>query len=276
MKNCKVKRLGINTFALIFVLLIVFPFFWMVLASFKNMRELYANPVQFWPTSLSLKNYIEAFTYQPLMRYIKNSLGYSLLATVMIIVISCMASFSLARTKIHGKKFVLLLLLTIALLPPVTLLNPIYLLMSKLKLLNTVYGLAVVMVALELPSAVWYMTSFFQSIPFEIEESATIDGASVPQLFTRVLIPIVSPGIFTITIMTFINTWNNFIFASVLNPTTKARTVTVALTMFQGETYTPWNLIAAAAISVSVPLILIVLLLQRKIISGMMEGSVKG
>ncbi len=276
MKNRKAKNLGINTFALVFVLLIAFPFFWLVLASFKNMRELYANPVQFWPTNFSFANYIEAFTYQPLMRYIKNSFAYSFLATAVIIAISCMASFSLARTKIRGKKLTLLLLLTIALLPPVTLLNPIYLFMSKMKLLNTTYGLALVMVAIELPSAVWYMTSFFQSIPFEMEESATIDGANIPQLFTRILIPIISPGIFTISIMTFINTWNNFIFASVLNPTTRARTVTVALTMFQGETYTPWNLIAAAAVSVSVPLILIVLLLQRKIISGMMEGGVKG
>lgn len=272
----KKKKLGINLFTIFFIAVIVLPFLWLVLASFKNMKELYANPVQILPSSWGFDNFKEALKQQPILRYVQTSFLVSGIATAIIIVICCMTSFSLARTQIKGKKLILLLLLSIALLPPVTLLNPIYLMLSKAKMLNTVLGLALVMVAIELPSGVWYMMGFFQTIPAELEESAMIDGASIVQIFTKILIPIVSPGVFTISIMTFINVWNNYIFAAVLNPTKKARTVTVALTMFSGETYTPWNLIAAAAVFVSIPVIIVVLILQKRIISGMMDGGVKG
>lgn len=270
------KKLGFTFFAVLFVLMIILPFIWLVMASFKNMRELYAYPVQIFPSSWSVKNFAEALREQPILRYIKNSFLVSGIATILIIVISSMTSFSLARTQIRGKRLILLLLLTIALLPPVTLLNPIYLMLSNMNFLNSIIGLALVMVAVELPSGVWYLMGFFQTIPMELEESAMIDGASVFQIFTRILIPIVSPGVFTISIMTFINVWNNYIFAAVLNPTKKARTVTVALTMFSGETYTPWHLIAAAAVFVSIPIIMVVLVLQKRIISGILEGGVKG
>ena len=263
-------------FSAVFVLLIILPFIWLALAAFKNMRELYASPVQILPSSFGLDNFIEAFTVQPMAQYILNSVIVSLVSTILIIVIGCMASFSLARTKIKGKRLILLLLLTITLLPPITLLNPIYLMMSKMGMLNTRIGLALVLVAIELPSAVWYLMTFFQTIPDTIEESAMIDGATIPQTFVKILLPVVRPGIFTISIMTFINTWNNYIFPLVLNPTKDARVVTVALTMYSGDTYTPWNLIAAAAIVASIPLIIMVLTIQKRIISGMMDGAVKG
>ena len=269
-------KFGINLFTVLFVTVIVAPFIWLLLAAFKNMRELYASPVEILPSSWNFDNFIEAFTVQPLAQYILNSVIVSLLSTLLILIIGCMASFSLARTEIKGKKLILLLLLTISLLPPITLLNPIYLTMSKLGMLNTTWGLALVLVAIELPTCVWYMMTFFQTIPAAMEESAMIDGASIPQTFVRILLPIVSPGIFTVAIMTFISTWNNYIFALVLNPTKVARTVTVALTMYSGDTYTPWNLIAAAAIAASLPLIIMVLLAQKRIISGMMDGAVKG
>ena len=195
------SKLGMNLFTLVFVVSIIAPFVWLALAAFKNMRELYASPVQILPSEINLNNFIEAFTVQPLAQYILNSVVVSLLSTVLIIIIGCMASFSLARTPIRGKKLILLLLLTITLLPPITLLNPIYLMMNKLGLLNTQLGLALVLVAIELPSAVWYLMTFFQTIPGDMEESAMIDGASIPQTFVRILLPIVSPGIFTISII---------------------------------------------------------------------------
>ena len=118
--------------------------------------------------------------------------------------------------------------------------------------------------------------SFFQTIPMEVEESAMIDGASVTTTFTKILIPLITPGIFTVSILTFINAWNNYLFAQVFNPLEKARTVTVALTLFQQEYYVPWHIVSAAAIIVTAPLIIVVLVLQKRIISGMMDGGVKG
>lgn len=266
----------ITLFTVVFVACIVTPFLWLLLAAFKNSKELYTMPVQILPSAFDLKNFSDAFTAQPLAQYIMTSLVVALTSTLIIILISCLTSFSLARTHIKGKKMVLLMLLSISLLPPITILNPIYQLMSSLKMLNSRWGLALVLVAIEMPSAVWYMMSFFQTIPDALEESAMLDGANMPTIFFRILMPLVAPGVFTVSITTFIAVWNNFLFASVLNPSKKARTATVALTMYASETTTPWNTIAAAAIVTCVPLVIMVLFCQKRIVSGMVDGAVKG
>ncbi len=275
-KSTVVKNMGLGVFTVIFVMLIVAPFLWLLLAAFKTGKELYSMPVQILPSGFNFQNFADAFKMQPLASYIVNSLVVAILSTVLIIIIASLVSFALARTQIKGKRLVLLMLLSISLLPPVTILNPIYLMMSNLKMMNTTYGLALVLVAIELPTAAWYLMSFFQTIPDALEESAMIDGANVVTIFCRILMPLVAPGVFTVSIMTFIAVWNNYLFASVLNPSKKARTVTVALTMYAGETTTPWNTIAAAAIVSCVPLVIMVLICQKRIVSGMVDGAVKG
>ncbi len=274
--KAKVARAMTLIFTVIMVIAIAFPFIWLLLGSFKTMRQLFAIPLVFLPEQWSFDNYFEVLRVQPFGRYLWNSFAVATLSTLLIVVVSSLAGYSLARIPIKGKKFVLILVLTVSLLPPVTLLNPIYQMMSKAGMLNTNVGLALVLSAVELPTAVWLLTSFFQTIPMEIEESAMLDGASVMKTFVKIVMPLVMPGVFTVSIMSFITVWNNFIFASVLNQHKTARTVTIALTMFETETYTPWHIISAAAILSSVPLIVIVLLLQKRIVSGLMEGGVKG
>lgn len=259
-----------------FLALLIFPFLWLVLGSFKNVRELFAVPLEFWPKEWLVQNYAEAMSAQPFPLYLLNSLLISAGCTITVIVAASLASYSLARTGIKGKRLILILVLTVSLLPPVTLLNPIYQMLSNLRMLNTRAGLALVLAAVEMPTAIWLLTSFFQAVPFELEESAMLDGASIMGTYTRIVLPLVTPGLFTVSILTFITAWNNYIFASVLNQRTAARTVPVALTMFETESFTPWHLICAAAIIVSLPLVLIVMLMQRRIISGMIDGSVKG
>jgi multiple sugar transport system permease protein len=272
----KIGSIGTGIFTVVFIIAIAFPFFWLALGSFKSMRELFAVPSVFFPDKISLDNYRDVFRAQPFGEYLVNSVSVAVIATLLVVIASSMASYSLARIQIRGKKLILILILTVSLLPPVTLLNPIYQMMSNLKMLNTKTGLALVLSAVELPSAVWLLTGYFQSIPMEIEESAMIDGASVLEIFTKIIMPLVMPGVFTVSITTFLAVWNNFIFASVLNQSKAARTVTIALTMFETETYTPWHVISAAAVISSLPLILVVLGLQKRIVSGMVEGGVKG
>ena len=270
------RNIGAILFSVILISVITFPFLWLLLGSFKTMKELFSVPIRIFPEHISLDNYIAVFKAQPFGLYLYNSFVIALLGTVLVVVASAMASYSLARIPIKGKKLVLILVLTVSLLPPVTLLNPIYQTMSNIGLLNTRIGVAVVLAAIELPTAVWLLTSFFQSIPIEIEESAMLDGASMVGGIVRVVVPLVMPGVFTVSIMTFLAVWNNFIFPSVLNQSKSARTVTIALTMFETETYTPWHIISAAAIIASVPLIIVVLLLQKRIVSGMIDGGVRG
>lgn len=272
----KVSKVCMYLFIILFVGIIVLPFIWLVLGSFKNMKELFAVPVQILPSKLRIKNFTDVFKTQPFGSYIVNSLVTSILTTVFVIVIGSLASYSLARVRIKGKKMILTALLSITLLPPITLLNPLYFLLSKCHLLNTWWGLAMVLTATELPMAIWFLNSFFANISTEMEEAAMIDGANMRVQILNIIMPLVSPGVFTIAIMTFINSWNNYLFAQVFNPLPKARTVTVALTLFQIDNYLPWNLISAAAVIVTLPLIIIILVLQKKIIGGMMEGGVKG
>lgn len=173
------RNIGAILFSVILISVITFPFLWLLLGSFKTMKELFSVPIRFFPEHISLDNYIAVFKAQPFGLYLYNSFVIALLGTVLVVVASAMASYSLARIPIKGKKLVLILVLTVSLLPPVTLLNPIYQTMSNIGLLNTRIGVAVVLAAIELPTAVWLLTSFFQSIPIEIEESAMLDGASM-------------------------------------------------------------------------------------------------
>jgi len=263
-------------FFIFFVGTIAFPFIWQFLNSFKTQRDLFSVPPTFWPTEWTLENYIDAFTRQPFLSYIKNSFVIAILSTFLSITIGSLASYSISRTNIKFKKTYLLLLLSITLLPPITIVNPLYMLMRSLNLLNSYLGLAIVNTIFGLPLAVWFLSGFFDTIPKELEESALIDGATIFQAFYKIIVPLVIPGIFTVSILVFIAAWNQYLFAQILNPLRVRRTITVGITLYQTDYTIPWGTISAASIIVTVPLLILVLLLQRKIISGMLEGGVKG
>lgn len=270
------QKIGYFIFFIFFVSSIAFPFFWQLINSFKTQRDLFSVPPTFWPKVWTLENYIQAFTRQPFLLYIKNSFVIALLSTIIAITVGSLASYSISRTKIKFKKIYLIILLSITLLPPITIINPIYLLMRSLNLLNSYLGLAIVNIVFALPLAVWFLSSFFDTIPEELEESALIDGATIFQAFYKIILPLVAPGIFTVSILVFIAAWNQYLFAQILNPLKIRRTITVGITLYQTDYTVPWGTISAASIIVTVPLIALVLILQRKIISGLLEGGVKG
>ncbi|MGM0603415.1 MAG: carbohydrate ABC transporter permease [Bacillota bacterium] len=270
------KKFGYLLFFVFFVSSIAFPFFWQLINSFKTQRDLFSVPPTFWPQTWTLQNYIQAFTRQPFLLYIKNSFVIASMSTVIAIVVGSLASYSISRTKIKFKKLYLIILLSITLLPPITIVNPIYMLMRSLNLLNTYLGLAIVNIVFALPLAVWFLSSFFDTIPEELEESALIDGATIFQAFYKIILPLVAPGIFTVSILVFIAAWNQYLFAQILNPLKIRRTITVGITLYQTDYTVPWGTISAASIIVTVPLIIMVLILQKKIISGLLEGGVKG
>ncbi|MCT4564762.1 MAG: carbohydrate ABC transporter permease [Maledivibacter sp.] len=275
----RIKKIGSKTFYILFFLAFIgsmlFPFLYLLFSSFKTEKDIIAIPPKILPTEWTLKNYINAFTQQPLLKYIFNSFVVSILVVFICITIACMAAYSLSRTNIKGKKVFLIFLLAISLLPPVTIISPIYLMMSKLKLLNSYLGLAIVITVLDLPMAVWFLTAYFEAIPFSLEESAEIDGANIYQTFIRIIIPLVKPGIFTVSILVFIFGWNQYLFAQILNQYESHRTVTVGLTLYQTDYVVPWGTLSAAAIVTIIPLIVMVLALQKRILSGVLEGGVK-
>lgn len=274
MKNISKKAIYI-LFFVIFVGSMLFPFLFILFSSFKTPKDIMAIPPKMLPKEWIFSNYVDAFQIQPLMIYLRNSFIMSLLVVLMTILIGSLAAYALSRTEIKGKKIFLVFLLLISLLPPVTIINPIYQLLSSLHLLNTYFGLALVITVLELPLSVWFLTAFFNTIPKSLEESAEIDGASIIQIFRSILFPLVKSGIFTVSILVFIGAWNQFLFALVLNQFEARRMVTVGVTLYITDYLVPWGVLSAASIIVIIPLILMVLALQKRILSGVLEGGVK-
>ncbi len=274
MKEISKKTIYI-LFFVIFVGSMLFPFLFILFSSFKTSKDIMAIPPKFLPTEWIFSNYADAFRIQPLMIYLRNSLIMSLMVVFLTILIGSLAAYALSRTEIKGKKIFLVFLLLISLLPPVTIINPIYQLLSSLHLLNSYLGLALVITVLELPLAVWFLTAFFDTIPKSLEESAEIDGANIFQVFKSILFPLVKSGIFTVSILVFIGAWNQFLFALVLNQFEARRMVTVGITLYITDYLVPWGVLSAASIIVIIPLILMVLALQKRILSGVLEGGVK-
>ncbi|GMQ56884.1 carbohydrate ABC transporter permease [Vallitalea sediminicola] len=270
-----IKRFLFAIFFIFFVGGIIFPFVWQLLNSFKNQKDLFSIPPTFWPSEWTLQNYIDVFERQPFLLYLKNSTVISLVSTALSVSIGCLASYAVSRTDIKGKKIFMLVLLSITLLPPITIINPIYKMMKNLRLLNSYWGLALAITTTQLPMAVWFLSTFFKSAPNTLEESAMIDGASIFKCFYKIIMPLVAPGLFTVSILVFITAWNQYLFAQVLNPLKIRRTVTVGITLYQTDYTVPWGTMCAASIVITVPLIIVVLLLQRKIISGILDGGVK-
>lgn len=274
-KKSKVKEVLYLLFVIFFVGNIIFPFVWQLINSFKTQVDLFSIPPVFWPTEWTLDNYKEVFMRQPFLLYLKNSFVISTMVTIICILIGSMASYSISRTNIKGKKLFMIGLLTITLLPPITIINPIYRLLKNMGLLNSYLGLTLANTTLQLPMTVWFLQGFFQKIPKSIEESAELDGANVIQVFFRIILPLVLPGVFTVGILTFIGAWNQYLFAQVLNPLKIRRTVTVGLTLYQTDYTVPWGTMTAASVIITFPLIIMVLLMQRRIISGMLDGGIK-
>ena len=186
-----------------------------------------------------------------------------------------MASYALTRTNIRFKKVFLIFVLSISLLPTITLINPIFRMYSKLGLLNTHIGLALIVSVLDLPMTIWFLTAVFKGIPASFEESAKLDGANLFQLFVYILIPLLKASIFSISILVFIGAWNRFLLSQVLNQYEEFRTVVVGLTLYQTTHTIPFGVVAAAGMITVLPLLMMVLVFQKNILGGIMEGGVK-
>ncbi len=262
-------------FLIDYLFVMIYPLLYMLSASFMTKKELNSIPPKFFPSGFNLQNYIDAFQRQPLLRYILNSFITTIIAVLICIAVGCMASYALARTQIRFKKTFLIMVLAISLLPTITLINPIFKMYSELGLLNTHFGLALIVSVLDLPMTIWFLTAMFKNVPPSIEESAQLDGANMFQIFVRILLPLMKAGIFSISILVFIGAWNRFLLSQVLNQFENYRTVVVGLTLYQTTHTIPFGTVAAAGIITILPLMVMVLIFQKNILGGIMEGGVK-
>lgn len=271
------RRGTFSILTLLLTLYIVFPFYWQISTSFKSPDEIFKKPPSLFPESFYLRNYIEVFTSgRPFGRYILNSFIVASSTTVVSILIGSLAAYALSRSKFRGRSVFLVGILGLAMFPQIAIVSPIFTIFRKVNLLNTYAALILPYTTFSLPLSIWILTNFFKDIPTEIEEAALIDGCSPLQVLRKVITPLAAPGVFTCAILVFIYAWNEFLFALTLNTRDTMRTVTVGITMFPGLYEIPWGTIFAASTLVTLPLVILVLLFQRRIIAGLTAGAVKG
>jgi len=256
----------------------LFPVVWLLSLSLKQTPDL--TDGNFLPLGgITLENYRGIFASDnEFPRYLLNSICIALIATIISIVLGAMAAYALARLDFPGKAAILSVALAIAMFPPISVVGPLFDLWRNIGLFDTWPGLIIPYMTFTLPLAIYTLSAFFREIPWELEQAAQIDGATPFQAFRQVIVPLAAPGTFTAAILVFIFAWNDFIFAITLTSTERARTVPAGLAFFSGESQfsLPIGSIAAAAVIVTIPIIIMVLIFQRRIVAGLTAGAVKG
>ena len=262
------------------ILYCLFPVAWLTSLSFKAPADLTNR--QFLPTDQSTENYEQilpggsaADLFMPALR---NSIGISLIATLIAVVLAMFAAYAIARLDFPGKRLILTSALAVAIFPVVSIVTPLFNLWRNIGLYDTWPGLIIPYLSLTLPLSIWTMSAFFREIPWEMEQAAQVDGATSWQAFRRVIVPLAAPGVFTTAIISFFIAWNDFVYGISLTSTSAARPVPAALSFFTGESQfvQPTGAISAAAIIVTIPVVVLVLIFQRRIVAGLTNGAVKG
>jgi len=258
------------------VVFCLFPFYWLLNTSLKTGPDLSTSALL--PPNPTLDNYESIFRDSNFTTALKNSAIVALITTALALVVGSFCAYALARLKIRFKFTILAIILTITTFPQITIAAPIFKLWRDVGLYNTIPGLVIPYLTFALPLAIYILTSFFREIPRDLEEAALVDGATNFQAFYKVVVPLAAPGLATAGILTFIAAWNEFLLAITLTSSPAARTVPAAIAFFTGSVQfeQPLGTISAASVVISVPLILMVLLFQKRIVAGLTAGAVKG
>ncbi|MFN8113784.1 MAG: carbohydrate ABC transporter permease [Solirubrobacterales bacterium] len=264
----------------------LFPVLWIISLSLKTPATVTVTPNEgFWstlvPSDATFKNYEALFSDGldgPFLKPLINSIGIALIATLIAIVLASFAAYAIARLDFPGKTAVLGGALAIAMFPAISTVGPLFDMWRTLGLYDTWAGLIIPYLSFSLPLAIYTLVAFFREIPWELEQAAQVDGATPFQAFRKVIVPLATPGMFTAAILVFIFAWNDFLFAISLTSSDASRTVPAALAFFTGDSQftQPFANIAAAAVIVTIPIIIFVLIFQRRIVAGLTSGAVKG
>jgi multiple sugar transport system permease protein len=261
---------------LVVVVIALVPVLWIVSLSFKDPTTL--TDGRFIPKKWTWSNYSSIFHQSLFTDALRNSIGIALISTLVAVIIASMAAYAISRLEFPGKRGILAAALAIAMFPPISIVGPLFNLWRNLHLFDTWQGLIIPYLTFTLPLAIYTLSAFFREIPWELEQAAQVDGATPFQAFQKVIVPLAAPGVFTTAILVFIFAWNDFIFAVSLTSTTHAQTVPAAISAFPGASQfqQPIGSIAAAAVIVTIPIVILVLLFQRRIVAGLTAGAVKG
>ncbi|HEX6022369.1 MAG TPA: carbohydrate ABC transporter permease [Solirubrobacter sp.] len=271
------KEVALWSIAIAIVLVYcLIPVLWIISLSLKKPEDIADQ--KFIPQSISFENYDQVFSEGTFTSALINSIGIALIATVISIALAAMAAYAITRLEFSGKALILSGALAIAMFPPISIVGSLFDLWRRIGLFDTWAGLIIPYMTFTLPLAIYTLSAFFREIPWDLDKAAQVDRATPWQAFTKVMVPLAAPGVFTAAILVFIFAWNDFLFAIVLTSTDASRTVPAALAFFTGGSQftDPTGAIAAAAVVVTIPIIIMVLVFQRRIVAGLTAGAVKG
>ncbi|MFO7169047.1 MAG: carbohydrate ABC transporter permease [Chloroflexota bacterium] len=273
-------RIAFYLLLILILIYTIFPFYWAFVSSIKPSGELFATPPTYWPREPTLEHYAQVLRTGNFITALRNSVIVAVSVTAISLAVGAMGAYALGRFRFQGRNTVLYAVLAMTMFPQIAVLGGLFEIITRLRLYNTLVALILTYLIFTLPFTVWVLTNFFRAMPQDLEEAAYVDGASPWQTFYKVLLPLSVPGLVTTGLLAFIAAWNDFLFALSFTQTPDRRTVTVALWAFQPRTTggfeIPWDQIMAATVIVTVPLILLALIFQRRILAGLTAGAVKG
>ncbi|MCK8067814.1 carbohydrate ABC transporter permease [Cobetia sp. 1CM21F] len=280
MNRYQMTRLAklVGKWALIAIIIVyaVFPFYYAVITSLKPSSELFE--VNYWLTSLDFSNYAQIFAQKSFLQAIGNSILIALSVVLIALLLGITASYALGRVRFRGRSTVMLIILGVSMFPQVAVLSGLFEVIRSLNLYNNPGGLILSYTIFTLPFTVWVLTTFMRQLPMELEEAAIMDGATPWETITKVFLPLMWPAMATTGLLAFIAAWNEFLFALTFTLTDSERTVPVAIALISGGSQheLPWGPIMAASVTFTIPLVILVMIFQRRIVSGLTAGAVKG
>lgn len=264
-----------NLYLILLLITAVFPLLWLLVSAFKSSSEMLNNPTRIWPVRWTLENFRTVLITLNFIINIRNSLIIAACTTVIAVIISSLAAYGVVRFFPRLGSLMTRVLVTSYMFPSIMLVIPYAMVMARLNLTNTRIGLVLVYLSFSVPYAVWMLVGFFKTVPIGIEEAARIDGANKLEVFVRIVLPLVSPGIVATAIYVFINAWNEYLYAMILMSSSDKTTISVAVKTLEGADILNWGSMMAACAIVVVPSILFFCFIQNKMAGGLSEGAVK-
>jgi trehalose/maltose transport system permease protein len=271
-------KLGFWLLIAFIVVYTLFPFYWAIVSSLTPTNDLYVTPVKFWPQTITFDHYETVFTNSNFMRALLNSAIVSTAVVLLALLFGTLGAYALGRLHFRGRTIILYLILSMTMFPAIAILGSLFQMMQDFNAYNTLWGLVVVYLTFTLPFTVWVLTNFFRAMPAELEQAALVDGATPMKALWQILMPLAIPGMVTTALLAFISAWSEYLFARTFTLTESSKTVQVAISEFTGNQSfeLPFAVRMAAAVVVTVPLLIGVLIVQRRIVAGLTAGAVKG
>lgn len=263
---------------LLIIFYTLFPFYWAVVSSITPANQLFTTPLRYFPANPTLNSYRTVFSNPDFIRALGNSVLVAGTTVLLSLLIGSFGAYALGRMRFRGRSAMLYLVLSMTMFPAIAILGALFTMVRGLGIYNTPWALVMTYMTFALPFTVWVLSNFFRSLPAELEQAAYVDGATTFQTFYLILLPLTAPGLVTTGLLTFISAWNEFLYALTFTLTPNARTVPPAIALFSGaqEFEIPWSDIMAAAVVVTVPLVVLVLIFQQRLVEGLTAGAVKG